>query len=78
MAADGQLVSWAAEWSGDDSARGYAWPAEVGSGRLKPDVWKRWLAHPPTEMHKDPKVRARLVALRIGLGHPVEDRRLVA
>lgn len=63
VAADGQLVSWAAEWSGDDSARGYAWPAEVGSGRLKPDVWKRWLAHSPTEMLKDPKVRARLTPL---------------
>jgi S-formylglutathione hydrolase FrmB len=38
----GQFVSWAAAWSPDDSERGFAWPVELASGALRPEVYARW------------------------------------
>lgn len=54
MGADGQLVSWAADWSPDDSPRGFAWPADVKTGRIIPEVFQRWVEKAPAAMLKTP------------------------
>ncbi|MEW5741173.1 MAG: alpha/beta hydrolase-fold protein [Myxococcota bacterium] len=63
LGADGQLVSWAADWSPDDSARGFAWPADVETGTLVPAVWQRWVAHAPAAMLENPALLANARAL---------------
>jgi S-formylglutathione hydrolase FrmB len=44
----GFWASYAADWSPDPSApRGFAWPLDPASGRVRPRVLDRWRAHSP-------------------------------
>lgn len=41
----GQFVSYAAAWSPDPAApRGFAWPVDLDTGALRPEVYARWRA----------------------------------
>jgi S-formylglutathione hydrolase FrmB len=54
----GQFVSYAADWSPDPSApRGFAWPADLTTGKLIPNVWARWRANSPIELLDKPAVK---------------------
>lgn len=63
MGADGQLVSWAADWSPDDSPRGFAWPADVKTGVIIPAVFQRWVDKAPAAMLKRPDGLAKVKQL---------------
>lgn len=55
----GQMVSYAAEWSPDpEKPRGFAWPADLATGALVPDVWAKWVAHSPSVLLRDPAILA--------------------
>lgn len=58
----GQFVSYASDWSYDDSARGFAWPIDLRSGKLVPAVWQRWLEHEPASLLERPERKAAILA----------------
>lgn len=57
MGSSGQLASYAAAWSPDESKRGYAWPFDLDTGALDEKVFRRWLDKSPSAMLHDPKTR---------------------
>ena len=65
----GQMVSYAAEWSPDPSSpRGFAWPADLASGKLIPSVWAKWLSQSPVELLRQPSIAA---GVRANLNHRI-------
>lgn len=59
MGPPGQMVSYAAEWSPDARMpHGFAWPADLETGELIPDVWARWVRHSPSTLLRDPAILA--------------------
>ena len=56
----GQMTSYAADWSPDSSARGWAWPFDPQSGAPAPDVITRWVARSPVGLLQNPAALARI------------------
>jgi pimeloyl-ACP methyl ester carboxylesterase len=87
MGGPGQFVSYGAAWSevegGGTSRRGFAWPVDLDSGKLAPEVWARWVrASPAAELRADPTKTKRLTgklfltagtADEFGLFRPTEE-----
>lgn len=59
----GFWASYAADWSPDPSApRGFAWPVDPATGRVRPRVLARWRAHSPQAWLADPRRAAAIKA----------------
>jgi S-formylglutathione hydrolase FrmB len=73
----GFWASYAADWSPDPGApRGFAWPIDPASGRLRPGVLARWRAHSPQAWLAEPRRAAairRALAGRIFLDAGAKD-----
>ncbi len=58
----------AAAWSPSDGpyayGRGFELPVELGTARLRDDIWARWLAFDPARRVEDPQIVERLRPLR--------------
>lgn len=56
----GQMVSYAAAWSPDESRpRGFAWPADLETGAVIEEVYGRWRARSPAADLATPEGHAR-------------------
>lgn len=66
----GQLSSYAADWSFDESGvgagRGFWWPIDLETGAAIPEVMARWSAAGPMRLLEDPRVLARARELLSG------------
>jgi S-formylglutathione hydrolase FrmB len=63
----GFWASWAAGWSPDPALRrGFAWPIDPQSGRVRPRVLERWRAHSPQVWLADPRRAAAIEAALAG------------
>lgn len=62
----GQFVSYAASWSPDTSPRGYAWPVDLDSGAVIPEVYAAWRARSPINRLEQLKALSGRVALTVG------------
>ena len=61
----GFWASYSADWSPDPAApRGFVWPVDPKTGRVRPPVFARWRAHSPTAWLADP---ARAAAIKAAL-----------
>jgi hypothetical protein len=63
----GIWASYAADWSPDPSARrGFVWPVDPATGRVRPRVLARWRAHGPQAWLTDPRRAAAIQAAFAG------------
>lgn len=61
MGGSGQFVSYGADWSPDpEAARGFSWPVDLDTGRVRPEVWARWERWSPSRLLEDPATLQRV------------------
>lgn len=59
----GQMQSYAADWSPDPRGHhGLAWPADLNTGVIVPEVLNKWLRHSPSTLMTDPAIVANVKA----------------
>lgn len=55
----GQMTSYAADWSPAPAGHhGLAWPADLKTGLVTPEVWAQWVRHSPSTLLTDPTILA--------------------
>lgn len=63
----GQMTSYAADWSPAPAGHhGVAWPADLKTGLVTPDVWAQWERHSPSTLLSDPTILANAKARLAG------------